>query len=199
MNQAFVAVIAFVLFIQAVVALTTEIAPGTTDCYFEELEVGEKITLSYQVGDEHDFGINFWLTDPSGDTIKSTVKVPTDMHAVTANIEGRYTFCFSNEFSTSHSQLVTFNVHENFQKIHDTITESTNPLEKEIAELAESIFNVKAQQEYIVFRERQHRDTAESTNSRVKWWSIAQLGLLISVCFWQVYYLKRFFEVRRVV
>jgi hypothetical protein len=39
------------------------------------------------------------------------------------------------------------------------ILESTNPLEKEIAELAESIFNVKAQQEYIVFRERQHRDS----------------------------------------
>lgn len=35
----------------------------------------------------------------------------------------------------------------------------TDPLEKEIAELAESIFAVKAQQEYIVVRERQHRDS----------------------------------------
>jgi hypothetical protein len=49
MKQVLVAVIAFVLLIQSVVALTTEIAPHTTDCYFEELEVGEKITLSYQV------------------------------------------------------------------------------------------------------------------------------------------------------
>lgn len=38
-------------------------------------------------------------------------------------------------------------------------TAHTDPLEKEIAELAESIFAVKAQQEYIVVRERQHRDS----------------------------------------
>ena len=40
---------------------------------------------------------------------------------------------------------------------------------------------------------------AESTNARVKWWSLGQLGLLAGVCFWQVVYLKRFFEVKRVV
>jgi hypothetical protein len=39
--------------------------------------------------------------------------------------------------------------------------EHTYPLEKEIAELAESIFAVKAQQEYIVVRERQHRDSKD--------------------------------------
>lgn len=43
------------------------------------------------------------------------------------------------------------------------------------------------------------KKAAESTNSRVKWWSMAQLGLLSSVCVWQVYYLKRFFEVKRAV
>lgn len=41
------------------------------------------------------------------------------------------------------------------------LLEHTYPLEKEIAELAESIFAVKAQQEYIVVRERQHRDSKE--------------------------------------
>lgn len=32
---------------------------------------------------------------------------------------------------------------------------------------------------------------AESTNDRVKWWSIAQTVLLVAVCAWQVFYLKR--------
>lgn len=40
---------------------------------------------------------------------------------------------------------------------------------------------------------------AESTNARVKWWSLGQLALLAAVCFLQVVYLKRFFEVKRVV
>lgn len=49
---------------------------------------------------------------------------------------------------------------------------------------------VKDEQEYIVVRERTHRNTAESTNDRVKWWSVAQVIILIGVVGWQVYYLQ---------
>lgn len=40
---------------------------------------------------------------------------------------------------------------------------------------------------------------AESTNDRVKYWSIVQTCMLFAVCGWQIFYLKRFFEVKRVV
>ncbi|KAJ3334290.1 p24 complex component [Gonapodya sp. JEL0774] len=40
---------------------------------------------------------------------------------------------------------------------------------------------------------------AESTNTRVLVWSLAETALLVSVCVWQVWYLRRFFEVKRVV
>ena len=49
---------------------------------------------------------------------------------------------------------------------------------------------VKDEEEYIVVRERTHRNTAESTNERVKWWSVAQVVILFAVVAWQVYYLK---------
>lgn len=64
------------------------------------------------------------------------------------------------------------------------------PIEREIRTLANGLKSVKDEQEYIVVRERTHRDTAESTNERVKWWSIAQVIILILVVGWQVYYLK---------
>ena len=44
-------------------------------------------------------------------------------------------------------------------------------------------------------RERTHRNTAESTNARVKWWSLFQLGVLLGEGIFQVWWLKRFFEV----
>ena len=90
-------------------------------------------------------------------------------------------------------------------------------MEREIRDLANGLQGVKDEQEYIVIRERTHRNTAESTNSRVKWWSILQAVLLFSVCGWQIYYLKvneqslttdllsdglsfqSFFEVKRVI
>ena len=63
-------------------------------------------------------------------------------------------------------------------------------MEREIRSLAQGLMSVKDEQEYIVVRERTHRNTAESTNARVKWWSVLQAVVLFSVVAWQVYYLK---------
>lgn len=64
------------------------------------------------------------------------------------------------------------------------------PIEREIRDFANGLKTIKDEQEYIVVRERRHRNTAESTNSRVKWWSIFQAIVLFAMVGWQVYYLK---------
>jgi len=61
--------------------------------------------------------------------------------------------------------------------------------------LSELLAQVKDEQSYIVMRERTHRNTAESTNGRVKWWSIFQMIVLFAEGIFQVWWLKRFFEV----
>ena len=65
-----------------------------------------------------------------------------------------------------------------------------------VRSLSELVAQVKDEQGYIVVRERTHRNTAESTNARVKWWSIFQLVVLVGEGIFQVWWLKRFFEVR---
>jgi len=100
--------------------------------------------------------------------------------------------------STIADKIVSFNVHGVIY-VGDDATEVVAPIEREIRELAHGLTSVKDEQEYIVIRERTHRNTAESTNSRVKWWSILQAVVLFSVVAWQVYYLKSFFEVKRVI
>lgn len=74
-----------------------------------------------------------------------------------------------------------------------------DPLEKEVKALTEMLEWVMDEQGYIVVRERTHRNTAESTNARVKWWSIFQLGVLMGEGVFQIWWLKRFFEVSRVL
>lgn len=64
-----------------------------------------------------------------------------------------------------------------------------------VKKLSELLAQVRDEQSYIVMRERTHRNTAESTNGRVKWWSIFQLGVLLGEGIFQVWWLKRFFEV----
>lgn len=64
-----------------------------------------------------------------------------------------------------------------------------------VRKLSEALTQVKDEQSYIVVRERVHRNTAESTNGRVKWWSMFQLMVVIGEGVFQVWWLKRFFEV----
>ena len=72
-----------------------------------------------------------------------------------------------------------------------TEEEGLIPAERELRELANNVQLFKDEQEYLVMRERVHRNTAESTNSRVKWWSIIQTALIVAVCAFQVYFVKR--------
>ncbi|KAG8772458.1 p24 complex component [Serendipita sp. 397] len=123
-------------------------------------------------------------------------KQSTGTAEITAKRDGRYEYCFSNVMSTIADKVVSFNVHGVMYVADD---EHMAPVEKEIRRLAQGLQAVKDEQEYIVVRERVHRNTAESSNERVMWWSIIQAVLLFMVCAWQVYYLKSFFEVKRVI
>lgn len=72
-------------------------------------------------------------------------------------------------------------------------------LDDMIRELSGSLVGIKHEQEYMHIRDRIHRDINESTNSKVVWWSVFEAGILVLMTVGQIYYLKRFFEVKRVV
>jgi len=108
-------------------------------------------------------------------------------------MNGKYLYCFSNEHWSATTKEVAFNVH-GVVYVPESEAQS-DPLEKEVRHLSELVTQVKDEQSYIVVRERTHRNTAESTNARVKWWSLIQLIILVSEGIFQVWWIKRFFEV----
>ncbi|KAL1996723.1 hypothetical protein VTN49DRAFT_7588 [Thermomyces lanuginosus] len=188
--------------ISVVTAHNIQLRANTEECFYEVLHRDDKMTVTFQVADR-EFGgsgnleIDFFVLDPSNNRQYSKQAVSSDDYSFTAPRDGRYTYCFSNKGWTSNSKEVSFNVHgivyvpeSEFQR---------DPLEVEVRRLSESLAQVKDEQQYIIVRERVHRNTAESTNSRVKWWSIFQLGVVFGTGVFQVWWLKRFFEVKRVV
>lgn len=174
-------------------AHTIDLAASSRDCYFEDLHAEDKMTVTYQVAGGGHLDIDFWMKGPGDKMMTDQKKRDTGTHSFTADTDGRYTYCFSNEMSTVTGKTVSFNVHGVMYVEDDG---HTAPIEREIRALSSALEAVKDEQEYIVVRERLHRDTAESTNDRVKYWSIVQTMMLFAVCGWQVFYLKRFFEVK---
>jgi len=184
------------------VAHTIQLAAHTRECFHESLHKEDKMTVTFQVGDR-EFGasgnldIDFWIHDPSGQFSVHKIGVSNGFHSFDALLDGKYIYCFSNEHWAVSSKEVSFNVH-GIVYVPESDAPS-DPLEAEVRKLSELLAQVKDEQSYIVMRERTHRNTAESTNARVKWWSIFQIGVLIGEGVFQVWWLKRFFEVKRVV
>jgi len=154
------------------------------------------MTVTYQVGDGGHLDIDFWVQDPTGTVLGKHIKQSTGQVAITVEKDGRHEYCFSNQMSAIADKMVSFNVHG---VIYVSGNDVVEPIEREIRKFAAGLGSVKDEQEYMMIRERTHRNTAESTNSRVKWWSILQSIVLFSVVGWQVWYLKSFFEVKRII
>jgi hypothetical protein len=110
-----------------------------------------------------------------------------------APVDGKYVYCFSNEHWSATTKEVSFNVHGIVYVPESEAPQ--DPLEKEVRALSDLVAQVKDEQSYILVRERTHRNTAESTNARVKWWSLFQLIILVAEGVFQVWWIKRFFEV----
>ncbi|KAJ6539069.1 emp24/gp25L/p24 family/GOLD-domain-containing protein [Mycena capillaripes] len=174
-----------------------DIDAGKKECFFEDLHKHDKMTVTYQVGGGGHLDIDFWLSDPDNRLLGKQIRQSTGTLSITAEKDGRHEYCFSNQMSAIADKIVSFNVHGVIYVGEDA--DVVAPIEREIRTLANALQSVKDEQEYIVVRERTHRNTAESTNSRVKWWSVLQAIVLFLVVGWQIYYLKSFFEVKRVI
>jgi hypothetical protein len=172
------------------------------ECFHEELHKEDRMTVTFQVGDR-EFGsagnlqIDFWITDPAGQYETFQKEISNGDYSFEAKRDGRYLYCFGNEHWGANTKEVSFNVHGIVYVSEEEAP--SDPLEGEVRKLSELLTNIKDEQSYIVVRERTHRNTAESTNSRVKWWNLFVIGVVIGESLFQVWWLRRFFEVKRVV
>ncbi|GMM33062.1 Emp24 protein [Saccharomycopsis crataegensis] len=178
------------------------LAPYNKQCFFETLKANDELAVSFQVGDRNPQGTeqltcDFWILNPSGQVVKREDRVSHGDFSTIAKTSGKFQYCFSNEGSSIATKDVSFNIHGVIYI--DVNDPNSNSLEASVKRLSQLTNEVKDQQNYIIIRERTHRNTAESTNSRVKWWSVFQLIVVGVNSVFQVYYLKRFFEVKSVV
>lgn len=188
--------------IAAVAAHTVLLPPHGKQCFYENLKRNDILSISFQVGSRdpnnaEQYTLDFYVTGPNNRVEKSLPGADHGDLTLRADQDGKYQYCFSNEKSSRVDLDVSFNVHGVIYV--DVNDPDANSLEYHVSRLNQLASDVKAEQNYLVIRERTHRNTAESTNSRVKWWSVFQIIVVAMNSLFQIYYLKRFFEVRSVV
>ncbi|CAG9770060.1 unnamed protein product [Ceutorhynchus assimilis] len=171
------------------------------ECFFEKVEAGTKLGLSFQIAEGGFLDIDVRILGPDAKVIYEEERQTSGKYSFAAHFPGIYTFCFSNKMSTMTPKVVMFDVAIGEPPKQEAAEDgqSANKIEEMIRELSASLLAVKQEQEYMQIRDRIHRSINESTNSRVVAWSFFEAVILFSMTIAQVFYLKRFFEVRRVV
>ena len=77
--------------------------------------------------------------------------------------------------------------------------EHLSDVEIRVRKLADRITSITNEMHYQRSREEEFRNTSESTNGRVMWWSIFQTTVMLLSTLWQIKHLKTFFEEKKLV
>jgi len=176
------------------------------ECFYDKVKSGTKMGLMFEVAEGGFLDIDVRIVGPDGKTIHQGERESNGKYTFAAHMDGVYQYCFSNQMSTMTPKIVMFNMDIGVAPADGTSEgegeggeASHNKLEDMIKELSSALTGVKHEQEYMQVRDRIHRAINENTNSRVVMWSFFEALVLVAMTLGQIYYLKRFFEVRRVV
>ena len=115
----------------------------------------------------------------------------------TAEAAGDYQICIANgdeEHNDGESRLIAFN----FRAIGSGFHNYTYPgLDIELGELKQGFEVFKDHQSYMNQREDIHKETLESINNKVLFWTILEAVLLIAMAYLQIKYIANFLETKR--
>ncbi|XP_050441497.1 transmembrane emp24 domain-containing protein 2-like [Adelges cooleyi] len=180
----------------------------TEECFFDNVEVGTMMSFMYEVSEGGFLDIDVNVIDPDGEIIYEGYRESSGKFPFVSAKKGKYTYCFSNEMSTMTPKVVLFDMKitdlqkdEDKQKYEtsDDKEQAQRDLEVTLRTLEITMRNVQYEQEYMNVRDRNHMNINESTNKCVVIWAFLECFILLTLTVGQVFYLKRFFEVRRVI
>jgi hypothetical protein len=185
-------------------------------CFIEEIPDETMVVGNYKVEIFHpqtnDFiptpsglGVHVNVLDPQFKTIMSRTYAAEGRYTFTSHSAGEHTICLHSNSTAwfGGGQLrvhldIQVGEHANdYQQIaaKDKLTE----LQLRVRQLLDQVEQITKEQNYQRYREERFRQTSESTNQRVLWWSIAQTLILLVTGFWQMRHLKSFFEAKKLV
>nr|XP_005301663.2 transmembrane emp24 domain-containing protein 10 [Chrysemys picta bellii] len=179
-------------------------------CLREEIHRDTLVTGEYEIGVPPGAAsgpsANLKITDSAGHILYSKEDATKGKFAFTTEDYDMFEACFESKLPVGTGrmpdQLVILDMKhgveaKNYEEIAKV--EKLKPLEVELRrleDLSESIVNDFA---YMKKREEEMRDTNESTNIRVLYFSIFSMFCLIGLATWQVFYLRRFFKAKKLI
>ncbi|XP_063303333.1 transmembrane emp24 domain-containing protein 9 [Pelobates fuscus] len=199
-------------------ALYFHIGETEKKCFIEEIPdetmvIGNYRTQLYDKQREEylpttpGLGMLVEVKDPNDKVILSRQYGADGRFIFTSHIPGEHQICLhsnSTKFSLFAGGMLR--VHLDLQVGEHAVdyaeiaaNDKLSELQLRVRQLIEQVEQIQKEQNYQRWREERFRQTSESTNTRVLWWSIAQTLILVAIGLWQMKHLKSFFEAKKLV
>lgn len=176
----------------SVTSLTVKIEPKEEQCFYQYVENNQVIELNYGVSDggKLDILVKFFKGFELLHEKMYFEGKDSGYFSYTVTSPDIYGVCFNNKMSRFTPKTVVFSLSET-KNLEHVSPDDISPIEKYVVKMEKNVDYIKGQQKYFRRREKRHRRTAESTNSRVYVWSLIQSLVLILMTVAQVVYLRR--------
>eukprot|EP01122_Echinamoeba_exundans_P003795 TRINITY_DN13854_c0_g1_i1.p1 TRINITY_DN13854_c0_g1~~TRINITY_DN13854_c0_g1_i1.p1 ORF type:complete len:214 (+),score=38.12 TRINITY_DN13854_c0_g1_i1:22-642(+) len=174
-------------------AVTIKVEPKQEECFWEDLEQGQMTEVIYNV-------VDGGLLDAEFKVKKGGFVLFSKMHfegrdegkwKYTVQQTGTYGICFNNEMARFTVKTISFDWKTTKAGQQATTSEDLTPMQQALQRISSAIDTLQVEQNYFHVREIVHRNTAESTNGRVRWWSIIESTILVLMAVGQIYYIRR--------
>ncbi|KAB1997742.1 hypothetical protein ES319_D12G043900v1 [Gossypium barbadense] len=188
-------------------AIWLNIPKTGTKCVSEEIHSNVVVLSDYvvvSVEDGQTATIAVKVTSPYGNNLHHRENVTYGRFAFTTEEAGNYLACFWSDNRTRGSGEVVVNIDWKTgiaAKDWESVArkEKLQGVELELRKLEGAVEAIHENLLYLKSREAERRSTSETTNARVAWFSIMSLGICIVVSGLQVWYLKRFFQKKKLI
>jgi hypothetical protein len=172
------------------------------DNYDGELKSGCKVTVSNPKSTASRTMDNLWFTPIVINHIRKAIR---SKDGEENPLEG-YEICFENTNEEAPVQIIVESVlvsdngrgeTDDDQPVFDG--SNLTPLAEQLSESIDSANSIINEMRYMEGRERRMRQTADSINSRVKYFAYISVAVLVVVTYLQVTYLKRYFRKKKLL
>ena len=171
-----------------------------TKCLSEDVPRSELVVGEFNSSPNNNNELSVKVSDVSQNVLFSKLLCNDGKFAFTASKSGEHTICFINNGIGQKTISFTLKTGVN-AKDYSAVAKKDNlkPIEVELRRLEDQVQAIHDDMKYLKNREESMRNTNESTNSRVLWFSIFSMVVLVVLGGLQLYYLKNFFKSKKIL
>ena len=185
--------------------LMFNLEPNSRKCLKEEIHKGVLVTGEYDVSAQPEQTVDLMVVDTKGQHFVNRENTDKGKFAFTTDDYDVFEICFLSRVPPTRRgarhEVFLQTKHGVEAKTYEGLGDAAKlkPLEVELKRLEDLSESIVQDFAHMRQREEEMRDTNESTNSRVLYFSVFSMCCLLGLATWQVLYLRKYFKSKKLI